>query len=144
MIADPPMAPLVAMNPEGQLEGFALVRPGRRAFHIGPVAAPGRETALALLDGMLGQLAGEKVYLDFNTGFGLGSEGGAGGSGVGEAAGFDPDGLRPGKPSGPIEADFRPGRAGTGLNRRGELQEGLISAINIESPGFRLEFTPPL
>jgi len=74
LIAASPVAPLVAMSPEGQLEGFALARPGGRAFHIGPVAALGRGTALALLDGMLGQLAGEKVYLDFNTGFGLGSE----------------------------------------------------------------------
>ena len=74
LIADSPVAPLAAMSPEGQLEGFALARPGRRAFYIGPVAAQDRETALALLDGMLGQLAGEKVYLDFNTGFGLGSE----------------------------------------------------------------------
>ena len=74
LIADSPVAPLVVITPEGQLEGFALARPGRRAFFIGPVVARGRETALALLDGMLGRLAGEKVYLDFNTGFGLGSE----------------------------------------------------------------------
>ncbi len=74
LIADSPVAPLVAMTPEGQLEGFALARPGRRAFYIGPVAARGRETALVLLDGMLGQLAGEKVYLDFNIGFGLSPE----------------------------------------------------------------------
>jgi GNAT superfamily N-acetyltransferase len=74
LIADSPVVPLVAITPEGQLEGFVLARPGRRAFHIGPVAAQGQGTALALLDGMLGQLAGEKVYLDFNTGFGIGSE----------------------------------------------------------------------
>ncbi len=74
LIDDSPVLPLVAITPEGQLEGFALARPGRRAFYIGPVAARGRETALALLDGMLAQLAGEKVYLDFNTGFGLSSE----------------------------------------------------------------------
>ena len=33
-------------------------------------------------------------------------------------AGFDPDGPWPGEPSGLIEADFWPGRAGDGLNRR--------------------------
>jgi len=74
LMEDPMVAPLVAMTPEGQLEGFALTRPGRQAFYIGPAAARGRETALALLDGMLVQLAGEKVFLDFNTTFGLGSE----------------------------------------------------------------------
>jgi GNAT superfamily N-acetyltransferase len=74
LMEDSPVVPLVAINLEGQLEGFALARPGRRAFYVGPVAARGQGTALALLDGMLGQLAGEKVYLDFNTGFGLGSE----------------------------------------------------------------------
>jgi hypothetical protein len=68
------LAPLVTMTTEGQVEGFALARLGRRAFYIGPVAARGQETALTLLDGMLEQLAGEKVYLDFNTGFGCGSE----------------------------------------------------------------------
>jgi hypothetical protein len=74
LIADSPVVPQVAITPEGQLEGCALARPGRRAFFIGPVAARGQGGALALLDGMLGQLAGEKVYLDFNTGFGLGAE----------------------------------------------------------------------
>ncbi|HBZ01259.1 MAG TPA: GNAT family N-acetyltransferase [candidate division Zixibacteria bacterium] len=73
LITDSPVAPLVAMTPEGQLQGFALTRPGRQAFYIGPVAARGRETALALLDGMLGRLRGENVYLDFNTSFGLDS-----------------------------------------------------------------------
>jgi GNAT superfamily N-acetyltransferase len=74
LITDSPVAPLVAMTLEGQLEGFALARPGRRAFYIGPVAARGRETALALLEGMLERMAGERVYLDINTGFGLSSE----------------------------------------------------------------------
>ena len=74
LIADSPEAPLVAITPEGELEGFALTRPGRQGFYIGPVAARGRETALDLLDEMLGRLVGEKVFLDFNTGFDLGSE----------------------------------------------------------------------
>lgn len=74
LIADSPVAPLVAMDQEGRLEGFALARSGRRAFYIGPVAARSQRPALALLDGMLERLAGEKVYLDFNTGYGLGSE----------------------------------------------------------------------
>lgn len=74
LITDCPVAPLVAMNSEGQLEGFALARLGRQAFYIGPVAAGDRDTALALLDGMLERLSGEKICLDFNTGFGLSSE----------------------------------------------------------------------
>jgi hypothetical protein len=70
-IDDSPLPPLVARTPEGLLAGFALALTGRQAFFIGPVAALDRETALALLDGMLGPLAGEKIYLDFNSTFGL-------------------------------------------------------------------------
>jgi GNAT superfamily N-acetyltransferase len=73
LIADSPVAPLVAIAPEGQPEGFALARTGRRAFYIGPVAAGSQDTALDLLDEMLGRLAGKRVYLDFNTTFGLDS-----------------------------------------------------------------------
>jgi GNAT superfamily N-acetyltransferase len=75
LIADSPLAPLVALDGQGKLEGFALARPGRQAFYIGPVAARSPETALALLDGMLGRLAGEKIYLDFNASVGSGAEG---------------------------------------------------------------------
>ncbi|MBI5585737.1 MAG: GNAT family N-acetyltransferase [Deltaproteobacteria bacterium] len=74
LIADSPLAPLVALDAKGRLDGFALARPGRQAFYIGPVAARSPATALALLDGMLGRLAGEKIYLDFNTTLGLDSE----------------------------------------------------------------------
>jgi GNAT superfamily N-acetyltransferase len=73
LIADSPVAPLVAIAPEGQPEGFALARTGRRAFYVGPLAAGSQETALDLLDEMLGRLAGKRVYLDFNTTFGLDS-----------------------------------------------------------------------
>ena len=120
LIADSPVAPLVAITPEGQLEGFALARPGRRAFYIGPVAARGPETALALLDGMLGRLAGEKVYLDFNTGFGLSSEVLAD-RGLVKQRDLTQMAFRPGEPGRNIEADFRPGRAGDGLNRRRKI-----------------------
>jgi hypothetical protein len=36
--------------------------------------ARNKEVALSLLDGMLSQLVGKTIYLDFNTGFGLGTE----------------------------------------------------------------------
>jgi GNAT superfamily N-acetyltransferase len=74
LIADSPPAPLVALDAQGELDGFALARPGRQAFYIGPVAARSSRTALALLDEMLGRLAGNKIYLDFNTTCGLSSK----------------------------------------------------------------------
>jgi hypothetical protein len=69
LIKDCPVKPLMVRTPDGRPEGYALARLGTKAFYIGPVVAKGKEAALLLLDGMLSQLAGEKIYLDFNTAF---------------------------------------------------------------------------
>lgn len=69
-----PVGPLMAMSSTDRLEGYGLMRPGSRAFYVGPVIARGKEAAHSLFDGLLSQLAGEKVCLDFNTGFGGGPE----------------------------------------------------------------------
>ena len=74
LIADCPVEPLMVKAPDGRLEGYALARPGSKAFYIGPIVAKYKEVALSLLDGMLSQLIGKPIYLDFNTGFGLETE----------------------------------------------------------------------
>jgi len=74
LINDSPVAPLMVMTPKGQLDGYALARPGSNAFYVGPVVAMSKESALSLFDGMLSQLAGKKVYLNFHTGFGIDSK----------------------------------------------------------------------
>ena len=74
LITDCPVKPLMVKAPDGRLAGYALTRPGSKAFYVGPVVARDQEVALSLLDGMLSQLVGENIYLDFNTGFGLGTE----------------------------------------------------------------------
>lgn len=71
LVKDCPVKPLMVTTPEGLPEGYALARPGTSAFYIGPVVAKGKEAALLLLDGMLSQLAGKKIYLDFNTAFAI-------------------------------------------------------------------------
>lgn len=53
------------------LNGFALSRPGSNANYVGPVVAKDRKSGADLLEGMLAQSSGQKVYIDFNTGFNL-------------------------------------------------------------------------
>jgi GNAT superfamily N-acetyltransferase len=74
LIKDCPKGPLMAIDSKGKLLGYALSRPGSKAFYIGPIGAENNETALTLLDGILGQLAGKSVYLDFNPGCGIARE----------------------------------------------------------------------
>jgi GNAT superfamily N-acetyltransferase len=74
LIAGSPVVPQMVMRSDGRLKGYGLMRPGSKAFYVGPVIAMDKEAALSLFDGLLSQLPGEKVYLDFNTGFGRGPE----------------------------------------------------------------------
>jgi GNAT superfamily N-acetyltransferase len=74
LITDAPPRPLIARGADGRLAGFVLARPGRRAFTVGPLIARNQEAALSLVEGMFDQLAGEKIFLDFNTAFGLSSK----------------------------------------------------------------------
>ena len=59
---------------DGRLTGFALARRGRVATYLGPVLAEGTSEASRLLDGLLGQLVGQRVYIDLNMNFGGGTQ----------------------------------------------------------------------
>jgi GNAT superfamily N-acetyltransferase len=67
--ADSPVKPLIATAPDGQVTGYVMARRGAQATYIGPLVAADPQAATALLDGMLDQLAGENVSIDFHTGF---------------------------------------------------------------------------
>jgi hypothetical protein len=75
LLTTSPVVPLCKMSPaDGRLRGYVLARRGSRASYVGPLVATDERMALELLDGMLNQLVGERVYLDFHTGFALNSE----------------------------------------------------------------------
>jgi GNAT superfamily N-acetyltransferase len=74
LLADAPVPSLVAMEPSGATsQGYVLARRGAKAFYIGPLIAADEDVAEALLNGMLSQLAGETVFVDFHTDFEAGS-----------------------------------------------------------------------
>lgn len=68
LIADASVAPQLVRSGAGELRGYALARAGAAASYIGPLVATEREAALSLLDAMLAQLNGARVYLDFYPG----------------------------------------------------------------------------
>jgi hypothetical protein len=70
LITNSPITPLAVTAAGGKIKGYALARPGLYACHVGPVTAQDESTALHLLDTMLGQLKGQRVYLDLHTGCG--------------------------------------------------------------------------
>ncbi|MCX6903902.1 MAG: GNAT family N-acetyltransferase [Verrucomicrobia bacterium] len=57
-------AALVAESEPGRLAGYGLVRPGARAFYLGPVVATSAETGLALIEALLASCAGQPVFWD--------------------------------------------------------------------------------
>lgn len=67
------LACLVSVRPDGRVGGYVMARRGALACYIGPLVAEDGATAASLLDGALGRLAGQQIYLDLNTTF----EGGA-------------------------------------------------------------------
>ena len=69
LIGDSCVAPQVLIADNGLILGYALARRGTSAAYLGPVIAEDQETSTALLDRMLGQLAGESIYLDFHSDF---------------------------------------------------------------------------
>jgi predicted N-acetyltransferase YhbS len=62
-------APLVTEAADGRLTGYTLARSGTAAVYLGPLLATGMAAATTLLDGLLGQVSGQHVYIDLNTGF---------------------------------------------------------------------------
>jgi hypothetical protein len=51
----------------GQVQGFALARPGATRSYLGPLVATEETTALNLLEASLSQLAGQTVFIDLNA-----------------------------------------------------------------------------
>jgi len=69
LIDDYYIKPLIVKNLEGRLTGYGLARHGTAAVYIGPLLATEREGAATLLDGLLSQMPGQRVYIDLNTEF---------------------------------------------------------------------------
>jgi GNAT superfamily N-acetyltransferase len=74
LLADARAAPVAAAGADGRLSGYALARRGSSATYVGPLVAADAEQAARLLDGLLGQLAGERIYVDWNRNFEKGGE----------------------------------------------------------------------
>ena len=74
LIADSVIVPQVVMTSDGRLKGYALARRGLAATYVGPIIAQDEPTALDLLDRMLDQLNGGRVYLDLHRGCGATGE----------------------------------------------------------------------
>jgi GNAT superfamily N-acetyltransferase len=74
LIEDSFVEPRFKRNVAGRLTGYAIARRGTVATYLGPVLADSSATAESLVDEMLHQLLGERVYLDINTNFELGRQ----------------------------------------------------------------------
>jgi GNAT superfamily N-acetyltransferase len=74
LVEDACVAPLASMAPNGRLTGYALARRGTAAAYVGPLVTTISDGAPALLDGLLSQLTSQRVYIDVNTDFVLGTE----------------------------------------------------------------------
>jgi predicted N-acetyltransferase YhbS len=74
LITDSIVTPQAITTAGGKLQGYALARCGLAASYVGPIIAQDESTALELLDRMIGQLRGQKVYLDFHPGCGATTE----------------------------------------------------------------------
>lgn len=66
LIADSFVPPVLKKSGDGKLSGYALARRGTKAHYIGPIVATDPENVENLLDDMLGQISGSRVYIDFN------------------------------------------------------------------------------
>lgn len=69
LIDDCCMTPLVTTDADGQLTGYGLARPGSAAVYVGPLLAGSTDEATTLLDGLLSQVSGQRVYIDLNGNF---------------------------------------------------------------------------
>ncbi len=63
---------LIRIEEGGRTVAFAGIRPGRNAFHLGPMAARSEASARRILDAAARELGGQKVFADvFETGSAL-------------------------------------------------------------------------
>ena len=75
LVEDSYVTPVVATTTtDRRLTGYALARRGSLAAYVGPVVATVSDSATVLLDGLLSQMSGQRVYVDLNTNFGGGRE----------------------------------------------------------------------
>jgi len=69
LIDDCCVAPLVTTAADGHLTGYGLAREGSAAVYAGPLLATSTDAAAMLLDGLLSQVPGQRVYVDLNRNF---------------------------------------------------------------------------
>src|SRR5260370_12446812 len=69
MVEDAYLKPVVATTGDGRLIGDALARRGSASAYIGPLLATGANAATTLFEGLLGQMSGQRVYIDMNADF---------------------------------------------------------------------------
>jgi GNAT superfamily N-acetyltransferase len=67
LIDDACVPPVLLRAVDGTLNGYALARSGTNADYIGPVVAKDPQHVESLLDQVLSELSGRRVYIDFNT-----------------------------------------------------------------------------
>ena len=67
LIEDACVQPVLLRAADGSLSGYALARRGTNADYVGPVVAKSPQHVELLLDQMLSELSGRRVYIDFNT-----------------------------------------------------------------------------
>lgn len=60
------VSPVLLRDAGGALSGYALTRRGTRADYVGPVVAKDPQQVETLMDQVLSQLHGRRVYIDFN------------------------------------------------------------------------------
>jgi GNAT superfamily N-acetyltransferase len=67
VIDDANVTPVLLRAANGAVSGYALARRGTNADYVGPVVAKGPQHVELLLDQVLSELPGRRVYIDFNT-----------------------------------------------------------------------------
>jgi len=65
--------PVLLRAADGTLSGYALARQGTKADYVGPAVTTDPRQVESLLDQVLSQLPGRRVYIDFNTESGAGT-----------------------------------------------------------------------
>ncbi len=63
------VTPVIARATDRRLTGYALARRGTVAAYLGPLVVTVADAAAMLLDGLLDQMSGQRVYIDLNTNF---------------------------------------------------------------------------
>ena len=67
LIDDACVPPILLRAPDGVLSGYALARKGTKADYVGPVVTKSAKHIETLLDQVLSELQGRRIYIDFNT-----------------------------------------------------------------------------